>query len=86
MSLVPHRRIYQFAMLSVACMAGTYRGSSMAMCTICDTNTISAPGAAICTDCDPGTVSNEDRTGCGKFLRFLLSANFNKYSVECRYL
>ena len=56
----------QFVMLSVACAAGTYRGSSMSVCTKCDTNTISAPGAAVCTDCDAGTVSNEDRTECGE--------------------
>ena len=53
-------------MLSGACAAGTYRDSSMTVCTKCDTNTMSAPGAAICTGCDIGTESNEDGTECGE--------------------
>ena len=64
---MPPIRIYQFAILSDACTAGTYRGSSLTICTKCDTNTISNAGATACTDCDPGTVSNEDRTECGEF-------------------
>ena len=68
-------------MLPVGCAAGTYRDSSMSICTKCDTNTISAPGASVCTDCDPGSVSDEDRTECGKF-RLKLRVNLN-YKFIC---
>ena len=51
---------------SVECSAGTYRDSTVTICTKCAVNSISEKtGAASCTSCSAGTVSNDERTQCG---------------------
>ena len=48
------------------CPAGTYRNSSLSVCTNCSTNSVSETGATVCSPCKAGTVSNENRTVCGQ--------------------
>ena len=52
--------------LSVQCIAGEYKNSTMTECTACGRNTISAAGADLCTPCGAASVSNTGNTQCGK--------------------
>ena len=56
----------QIFQTSVECSAGTYRDSTVTICTKCAENSISEQtGAASCTSCSAGTVSNDERAQCG---------------------
>ena len=66
---------FYFIQISVSCIAGTYRNSSMSACTRCDTNSVSTTEATKCTVCEAGTVANEDNTECGES-KFIIPFSF----------
>ena len=54
---------------TVECSSGTYKDSTVTICTKCPENSITEQaGTASCTSCPAGTISNDERTQCGNCL------------------
>ena len=52
-------------LISVTCVAGTYKTADTGECTECPADTISTEGADSCLPCENGTIADAGKTMCG---------------------